>query len=102
MTDTSTSLRRAIEAVLFTAPGERPLHPEFGTPLGRLMPGAVGEPEAAAVAWLARAALQRWLGDRILVEALRVTPEPAALDVEVRYVRRADGERERATFRLEA
>lgn len=81
-------LRDMIEELLFTSPGERVNLPDFGTGI-RQMVFAPNSPEiAAALQFTLQAALQRWLGDLIQVQALEVTSNDATLSVDIQYVRR--------------
>jgi len=94
-------IRDLIEQVLFTMPGERVNRPEFGAGLDRLL-FAPNSPElAAATEATVRSSLQRWLADRIQVEAVVVESVESALTVTVRYVMRRTGERATATFSRE-
>ncbi len=84
--------RDMIEQLLFTRPGERRNRPDFGCGLlDRVFePNSV---EGAAVLQIsAEAALQRWLGDVIVVESLTVTADDATLRVEVHYRLTTTGE----------
>ena len=95
-------LRDLIEAVLFTAPGERVNRPDFGCGLAALVFGPNSDELAAATQFLVAGALQQWLGDRIAVERVEVRSEDAALHVAVAYADRATGERSVAAFLREA
>jgi Bacteriophage baseplate protein W len=90
--------RDLIEQVLFTSPGERPNRPDFGCGLAEL----VFEPNsvllAAAVELRVRGSLQRWLGDVIDVEDVRVDADDSRLTVDVTYVRLLDGTTVEARF----
>ncbi|MES2102022.1 MAG: GPW/gp25 family protein [Pseudomonadota bacterium] len=85
-TDDADHLRDLIAQVLFTAPGERVMRPDFGS--GLL--GLVFEPNSSTLAattqMLVQGALQRHLGHLIAVHAVDVAPVDAALEVSVRYV----------------
>lgn len=86
-------VRDLIEQLLFTTPGERVNRPDFGCGLLDLV-FAPNSPElAAALQATIQAALQRWLGDLITIEALDVTSEDATLRVTLRYLLIATGER---------
>jgi uncharacterized protein len=91
-------IRDLIEQVLFTAPGERVNRPDFGSGLMQL----VFEPNqaelAATVQFLAQGALQRWLGDLIVVESVEVESDDATLAVRVQYLIRRTQERQLAEF----
>ncbi|MFE2725546.1 GPW/gp25 family protein [Kitasatospora sp. NPDC059327] len=85
-------VRDMIEQLLFTTPGERVNRPDFGCGLLDL----VFEPDsvelAAALQVSAEGALQRWLGDLIVVDSLQVTAEESTLRIELRYLLLATGQ----------
>ena len=97
-TDAETHIRDLIEQVLFTAPGERVNRPDFGSGLLQLVFAPNSDALAGAVEAGVQAALQRWLGDLVLVEAVDVVSEDATLGVTVRYVVRRTRQRAVATF----
>jgi phage baseplate assembly protein W len=84
------ALRGKIIQVLFTVPGERVNHPDFGCGLFNL----VFEPNniilAAATEFTIGQALTRWLGDEILVSGVNVAAQDETMTVEVAYTRRKD------------
>lgn len=91
-------IRGLIEQVLFTAPGERVMRPDFGSGLRELV-FAPNSPElAAATQFLVQAALQQWLADLITVEAVTVEAVEARLTVTVQYVIRRSDTRQSDTF----
>ena len=98
LTDHDDHIRDMIEQLLFTSPGERVNRPDFGS--GLL--GLVFEPNspelAAALQFDMQAALLKWMGELIQVEALEVASEESALRVTVRYVVRRTGERRTETI----
>lgn len=95
-------IRQLIEQLLFTSPGERVNRPTFGSGLLKLV-FAPNSPElGAATQMLVQSALQQWLGDLILVEAVDVTHEEAALRIQVRYVIRRTQQRKVTEFTKEA
>jgi phage baseplate assembly protein W len=75
-----------IELVLFTTPGERVNRPTFGSGLLQAVFAPNSDELAAATEFLAKGALQQWLGDVITVNAVSVTLEGSTLNVTVRYV----------------
>jgi phage baseplate assembly protein W len=91
-------LRDLIAQVLFTSPGERVMRPDFGSGLLQLVFAPNSDVLAATMQMLVQSALQRWLGDRIHVEAVRVDALDATLRVTVEYVVRSDGTRVTETF----
>jgi len=91
-------IRDMIEQLLFTNPGERVNRPDFGSGLLQLV-FAPNSPElAATLQFTMQAALQRWLGDLIDVQALEVISEDASLRVLLQYVVKRSGEQRLATF----
>lgn len=91
-------IRDMIEQLLFTNPGERINRPDFGSGLLQLV-FAPNSPElAATLQFTVQAALQRWLGDVIDLQALEVTSEDSTLRVTVQYVVRRSGETRVETF----
>jgi Bacteriophage baseplate protein W len=79
---------QAIQLILRTYPGERPMRPEFGSRLRDFVfDGANGE-NAAAIASEVRVALLRW-EPRVIIDDVIVTPDdddPSILYIEIRYV----------------
>ena len=63
-------IRDLIEQVLFTAPGERVNRPTFGSGLMQLVFAPNSDTLAATTQFLVQGALQQWLGDLIIVEAV--------------------------------
>jgi hypothetical protein len=91
-------IRDLIEQVLFTAPGERVMRPDFGAGLLAL----VFEPNSSTLAsttqFLVQSGLQRHLSDLIAVNAVTVENVDAALQVSVVYTVLADGTAQQASF----
>ena len=87
-----------IRQVLFTSPGERVNRPTFGCGLLEL----VFTPNSAALAVATQAivhgALQRWLGDLINVEQVRILSEDARLIIDIVYVRRDTNQRQQDRY----
>lgn len=84
-------VRDMIEELLFTHPGERVNRPDFGGGLLQLV-FAPNSPElAATLQFTIQAALQRFLGDVIDLQAVTVTSEEATLQVVVQYVVKKTG-----------
>src|SRR5215211_3097783 len=91
-------IRDLIEQVLFTTPGERVNRPTFGSGVLQLVFAPNNDALATATQVTVHAALQQWLGELILVEAVDVENEDDALRVQVRYVLRRTQERRVAEF----
>lgn len=86
LVDRDAWIRALIEAVLFTAPGERVNRPDFGSGLTQLVFAGNDESLAAATQVTVQGALQTWLADLAEVRAVTVTSEDALLAVTVTYV----------------
>ena len=93
-------VREMIELVLFTAPGERVNRPGFGTGFLELVFSPDTAEEASVTQHLARAALQRELGDVCTVKTLTVDAREASLDIRIEYELPEVEERRVATFEL--
>ncbi len=78
-------IRDMIEQVLFTAPGERVNRPTFGSGLMQLVFTGNSPELAATTQFLVQGALQKWLGDLILVEGVEVESQDSRLRIQVRY-----------------
>jgi phage baseplate assembly protein W len=91
--DDENHIRDLIEQVLFTAPGERVNRPSFGSGLMQLVFAPNSDALAAATQMAVHGALQQWLGDVVLIEAVDVGHEEAVLRVSVRYTVRRTQER---------
>ena len=96
--DEAAWIRGLIEQVVFTAPGERGMRPDFGSGLRELV-FAPNSPELAATTqFLVQGALQQWLADLITVEAVEVEAVDARLSVTVQYLIRRTESRQRESF----
>jgi phage baseplate assembly protein W len=94
-TDYADHIHDMIEQLLFTNPGERVNHPDFGCGLLSMI-FAPNSPElAAALQFTVQASLQRWLGDVIDIASLEVKSEDAALYVIITYIIRRIAEQPR-------
>ena len=97
-TDPDAHLRDLIEQVLFTAPGERVMRPDFGSGLLNLVFEPGGPELVATTQYLVQSALQQWLGDLLAVESVEVSQNEGVLSVDVRYVITRTRERAAASF----
>jgi phage baseplate assembly protein W len=93
LADADAHARELIEQVLFTAPGERVLRPEFGSGIHQLLFAPAGDALAAATEASVRAALQRWLADVVEVADVSVGHDEARVTVQVAYRVLATGRR---------
>ena len=93
-------VRDMIEQLLFTRPGERVNRPDFGCGLLELMFSPDTQEDASVTEHLARASLQRYLGDVATVTALVVDARDTLLEIRVEYDLPGIEERRVATFEL--
>src|SRR5688500_8873907 len=93
-TDLEGAIRGRIEQVLFTAPGERVMLPEFGCGLRNLVFQGNSEVLAAATEFTIAKALQTYLAHLVMINAVEVTSEEETLRIEVVYTKNRDLERE--------
>jgi len=93
-------IRDLIEQVLFTAPGERLMLPDFGSGVAQLVFAPNSVELASATQMLVQSALQRWLGELIAVQAVEVHTDDATLTVAVQYTIRQTEQLQVETFQL--
>ena len=74
-------VRDLVEAVLFTAPGERVNRPDFGSGIHQLLFSPNSDEIAAAVQAQVSAALLHWLSDAVQVEAVEARADESTLRV---------------------
>jgi len=91
-------LRDLIEQVLFTAPTERVMRPDFGSGLLNLVFEPGGPELVATTQHIVQGSLQQELGHLIAVESVEVTQDEGTLTVEVTYVALRTQERSAASF----
>ena len=96
--NTDDHLRDLIEHVLFTAPGERVMRPDFGSGLLGLVFEPGGPELVATTQHLVQGGLQQELGGLIAVESVEVSQDDGTLTVSVTYVSLQTQERTAATF----
>src|SRR5260370_39230512 len=84
-TDVATHVRELIEEVLFTAPGERVMRPDFGCGAARLVFAPSGAELASATSMLIQASLQKWLNALIVVQGVDVQADVSTLTITVAY-----------------
>jgi uncharacterized protein len=93
-------IEQAMYLVLATAPGERPMRPEFGCRLQEFVFASADAATAALVAAEVRASLSRWepriTGDDVLVST--DSDEPATLWIDVRYTVLSTNDRRNLVF----
>jgi len=99
-TDLDGAIRSRIEQVLFTAPGERVMLPEFGCGVRDLVFQGNNEVLAAATEFTIAKALQTSLSQLVMINSVHVENDEETLRVEVVYTKTRDLERERVVFQL--
>ena len=91
--DYEAHVEQMMKQVLFTSPGERWGRPDFGCGLRDM----IFEPNGVVTADLMKVrileALTTWLGSTLTVEDVVVEAEEAVMNVRIRYVLHARGER---------
>ena len=96
--DVARYVRELIEVVLFTAPGERVMRPDFGSGVSQLVFAPNSFELAGTTEMLVQSALTQWLSELITVAAVSVEADDAALRVTVSYALRGDGSPHTQTF----
>lgn len=92
-------VRQLIEQLLFTDRGDRVNRPDLGAGLLELIFAPASAELVAVAQSQVAAALNRWLGEKILVEAVQVAvSEGNRLTVTVQYVLRLNQKRQVAVF----
>lgn len=93
-------LEQAIQIILLTYPGERPMRPRFGSRLRDFVFRSADNSTAAELAHEVRSAVRQW-EPRVDVHEVHVAPDPVErnrLDVEVVYVVKATNDRRNLVF----
>jgi len=99
--DSRRRVRNLLEAVLFTAPGERVNRPEFGAGVADLLFDANSEALETASGFLIRSAIQRHLSDVLVLDALEVSRDEGTLRIVLSYTPLGADERVSETFTRE-
>lgn len=79
-------IRDMIELILFTAPGERVMRPDFGAGVLQLVFAPLSQERAAAAQFVIQGALQQHLADRIAVQAVTADAEDSTLRIRISYI----------------
>ncbi len=93
-------IEESIRLILGTAPGERPMRPEFGCRIHAEVFAEADAATAGRIATAVRAALRRW-EPRIAVEEVVVTvdpDDPSTLFIDVRYAVKSTNDRRNLVF----
>jgi len=91
-------IRDLIEQVLFTAPGERVMRPDFGSGVAQLVFAPNSVELAGATQLLVQSALQQWLGNLVAVRSVTVVADDATLAVTIEYAVRGSNQLQVQTF----
>lgn len=100
LTSGDRELEEAIRLVLGTAPGERPMRPEFGCAIHDFVFAPADATTAGRISYEVRAALERW-EPRVDVADVETTfdvDEPSTLYIDVRYTRRGSNDPRNLVF----
>ena len=100
-TEEADHIRDLIEQLLFTNPGERVNRPGFGSGILQMVFQPNSNELAAALQFTLQASLQQWLGDHIVLHAVRVSTSDSTLEVSVQYAGRHDPQLQTAQFSRE-
>ena len=100
--DPERHLRDKVEAVLFTAPGERVNRPDFGVGLNRFVFEGLDDVTRTFIEFRVTDALNRALGEELILDELTIdeAPEEGALTLSISFRRRVDREPRRLEVRL--
>ncbi|MGH8994173.1 MAG: GPW/gp25 family protein [Acidimicrobiia bacterium] len=93
-------LEEAIRLVLGTAPGERPMRPEFGCAIHEFVFAPADATTAGRISYEVRTSLERW-EPRVEVAEVETTfdvDEPSTLFIDVRYTRRGSNDPRNLVF----
>ena len=86
LTDDDDHIRDMLEQLIFTSPGERVNRPDFGSGILQLIFAANSPELAATLQYTLQAAIQRWLGDVIELQALDVRSDDSKLTIDLKYM----------------
>ena len=87
MVEGTAEIEQAIYLILATYPGERPMRPEFGTPLADFVFDPADGRTFGRIAFVVDEALRRW-EPRIVVDDVLVGPSPESAEqilIEIEY-----------------
>lgn len=93
-TTTDDHIRDMLEQLLFTNAGERVNRPDFGSGLQKLLFAPTSPELATALQYTLKAAIQRWLGDIVELQALEVVSEDSTLSIFIQYLVRRTNEQQ--------
>ncbi len=96
--DSDEYIKGLIEQILFTAPGERVMRPDFGSGIQQQLFEANTPELASTTQMLVQGALQQWLGNLIITESVVIEAIDTALHVEVIYIVQRTQARQQVNF----
>lgn len=91
-------VRNLIEAVLFTAPGERVNRPDFGSGVYEMLFDANSQALETAADFLIRSAIQQHLAELVAIEQLTIGRDEGRLTITLTYTLAGDEDRRSETF----
>jgi phage baseplate assembly protein W len=100
LVDRDREIRESIRLILGTAPGERPMRPEFGCAIHEYVFAPADATTAGQLAWEVRRALDRW-EPRVDVLDVEVAPDPdgqATLYIDITYQHRGGNDPRNLVF----
>jgi phage baseplate assembly protein W len=92
-TDYDAHVRQMIIQVLFTNPGERINRPDFGCGIRRMVFAPNSDVTASLTQVTIYQALEKWLGNLIRVDSVKVKAVDEILEVHIAYILKARQER---------
>lgn len=98
--DEERHVRQGLEQILFTSPGERVMLPEFGCGVRDLVFGGNNPVLAAAAEFRIARALQVYMGDRVLINAVDVASDAEKLRIHIVYTKAHDLQQQETVFEL--
>jgi len=93
-------IRERLEQILFTAPGERVMVPDFGCGVRDLVFAGNNEVLAAATEFKVARALQTYMGNQVLINGVDVVNDEEKLRIVINYTKTKDLQQQQATFEL--
>jgi len=93
-------IRERLEQILFTSPGERVMVPDFGCGARDLIFAGNNPVLAAATEFKVARALQTYMGNQVLINAVDVVNDEEKLIVTIVYTKTKDLQQQQTTFEL--
>ncbi len=94
-------IKELIEHLLFTAPGERLMRPDFGSGINELLFASNSPELAATTQMLIQGVLQQWLGNLIIVNSVAIETMDSTLTIDIQYTVRQSQQIAEAHFKRE-